>query len=86
MSQFDPRAKCYKHETVDFIVPERIREACAVRMLSYKEAAQKCDIPEHEFGVMANGHKGIPRHMIFKLMGGLGFPEGFFYRITWERV
>ena len=33
-----------KIEKVDFIVPERIREACIFRGYSYKEAAEKCEI------------------------------------------
>jgi plasmid maintenance system antidote protein VapI len=73
-------------EKVNFIVPERIREACRYRAYTYKEAAKLCDIPEKEFGRMANGHKDIPDEYIFKLMKGLEFPRDFFYQIKWERV
>lgn len=88
MSVFDPVMRITKpREEVDFIVPERIREACAVRMLDYKEAAEKCELPPHEFGLMANGHmKEIPQEYIFNLMKGLDFPAKFFYFVRWERT
>ena len=87
MSYFDPVVKYPpKIEDVDFIAPERIREACIYRAYTYKEAAKICDISETEFGLMANGHKEVPVEYIFKLMKGLGFPKGFFYRIKWRRV
>lgn len=86
MSEFDARVKHFtKREKVNFIVPERIREACAARGLSYEDAAAKCDIDYKQFGRMANGHEEIPDDMIFKLMAGLDFPKQFFYQIRWER-
>lgn len=73
-------------EKVDYIVPQRIREACIARMCNYKEAAERCGIDCVEFGLMANGHKEIPKEYIFHLMKGLDFPKNFFYKIRWERV
>ncbi|RKD22440.1 hypothetical protein SAMN02745883_00708 [Caminicella sporogenes DSM 14501] len=68
MSYFNPIVRYQpKIEEVDFIVPERIREACRYRGYTYKEAAKLCDIPEKEFGRMANGHKDIPDEYIFLL-------------------
>ena len=75
-----------KKQKVDFIVPERIREACIYRGYTYKEAAEKCKIPYREFGLYANGHKEIPQEKIFDLMNGLHFPKEFFYIIKWNRV
>ena len=74
-----------KREKTDHIVPERIREACAVRGLSYREAAELCKIDKAKFGKMANGHMKIPDEMIFNLMAGLNFPKDFFYFYRWER-
>lgn len=73
-------------EKVNYIVPERIREACTARMYNYKQAAEKCGIDHVEFGLMANGHKEIPKEYIFHLMKGLDFSKSFFYKIRWERV
>lgn len=75
-----------KIEEVDFIPPERIREACMFRNWTYKEAAEKCDIDYRTFCSYANGHKDIPDDIILKLVGGLHFPKKFFYRIKWGRV
>ncbi|SHJ13327.1 helix-turn-helix domain-containing protein [Clostridium magnum] len=87
MSDFDPVVHYDSRiEDVDFIDPERIREACRYRGYTYKEAAEKCEIEYREFGLMANGHKDVPTEYIFKLMKGLNFPKKFFYRIKWERV
>lgn len=60
-----------KIEKVDFIVPERLREACIYRNYTYKEAAEKCNIDYKEFGLYANGHKKIPKQIILNLMRGL---------------
>ncbi len=86
MSDFDPvnHSKTYR-EKVNYIVPERIREACTARGLSYEDASARCDIDRIRFGMMANGHEDIPDDMIFKLMAGLDFPKQFFYQIKWER-
>ncbi|MGG7057576.1 hypothetical protein ACQPUZ_04690 [Clostridium tertium] len=87
MSKFNPIvAYGQKIEVVDFIVAERIREACSTRMYDYKKASEKCEIDLVEFGFMANGHKEVPKEYIFKLMKGFDLPRGFFYRIKWERV
>ena len=87
MSIFDPINKySQKIEKVDYIVPERIREACTVRMLSYKEAAEMCGISSKEFALMANGHKPIPKEYIFKFMKVFYLPKNFFYQVKWERV
>ena len=75
-----------KKEKVDFIVPERIREACIFRGYTYKEAAEKCNLNLREFGLYANGHKDIPEEKIFNLMKGFNFPKEFFYIIKWNRV
>lgn len=86
MSFYDPKVIITKTEKVNFIVPERLREACVIRGMSYKEAAQACKINEVEFGLMANGHKEIPNEYLFNLMQGLGFPKGFFYILRWKRI
>lgn len=75
-----------KIEKVDFIVPERIREACIYRGYTYKEAAEKCEIDYREFGAYANDRKEIPEEIIFNLMKGLRFPKEFFYNLKWNRV
>ena len=86
MSEFDPvMHPDSRREKVDFIVPERIREAVAARGLSYAEAAELCQIDKREFWLMANGHKEIPQYLIFNLMQGLKFPADFFFYIRWER-
>lgn len=72
-------------ERVDFIVPERIREAVEGRALTYKRAAEICGIPYREFCLMANGHKEVPQEYIHDLIK-LDFPWEFFYYIKWERV
>lgn len=78
--------KVIKREKVNFIVPERIREACILRGYSYKEAAKKCDIEHRRFGAYANGHEDIPNEIILQLVGGLHFPKDFFYWIEWTRT
>ena len=86
MSHFNPVNPIIKTEDVDFIVPERIREACIAKSLSYAEAAERCNISPSDFGLMANGHKPIPKELIFNLQRGLEFPSGFFFKVRWERV
>ena len=86
MSYFNPvNHPASKSEDVDFIVPERLREACILRDMDYKCAAFQCGISEQEFGAMANGHKEIPREMIFGLMKVFNMPEKYFYHVRWER-
>lgn len=86
MSEFNPiMSYLPKMEKVDYIVPERIREACTFRGYTYEEAAEKCGIECIKFGLYANGHKDIPEQEIFKLMSGLRFPKGFWYQIKWYR-
>lgn len=75
-----------KCEDVQFIVPERIREACTFRGYTYKEAAELCGIEYRQFGRYANGHDEMPNELIFKLVKGLHFPKKFFYQIKWGRV
>lgn len=87
MSIFNPIMEYgQKIEEVNFIVAERIREACILRMYDYKRASEKCEIDLVEFGLMANGHKEVLKEYIFKLMKGFDLPKEFFYRIKWERV
>ena len=86
MSEYDARVKVIKKEKVDFIVPERIRQACILREYTYKEAAEKCEMNYKEFGTYANGHKDVPKEMIFNLMKGLNFPKNFFYWVEWTRT
>lgn len=87
MSKFNPIVKyAQRIEEVDYIVAERIREACTARMLNYKEAAEKCGITSKEFGLMANGHKQIPKEYIFRFMKVFDLPKNFFYQVKWERV
>lgn len=86
MSEFDGRVKYIKKEKVDFIVPERIRQACLFRGYTYKEAAERCEINYIEFGAYANGHEDIPEEKIFDFMKGLNFPKDFFYWVKWTRT
>lgn len=52
MSYFDPiNHPEMRSEEVNFIVPERIREACIVRDIDYKCAACQIGISEQEFGM-----------------------------------
>lgn len=86
MSIVDPiNYPAHKTEKVDFIVPERIREAVKYREYTYKKAAEKCGIEYREFCLMCNGRKEISKEMIFKLMNGLHFPKSFFYQLKWFR-
>ena len=78
--------KAIKREKVDFIVPERIREACAFREYSLKEEKKKCDMDYKTFCEYASGHIEIPQETIFKLAGGLHFPKEFFYWVEWTRT
>lgn len=87
MSLFNPVVNySQKIEEVNFIVPERIREACKARMYDYKKASEKCGIDLEEFCLFANGHKEIPQEYIFNFMKGFDLPKKFFYKIKWERV
>lgn len=86
MSEFNPIVDYPpKIEKVDYIVPERIREACIYREYTYKEASKICGIEYRKFCLYANGHKVIPEKEIFKLMRGLNFPKGFWYQVKWYR-
>jgi transcriptional regulator with XRE-family HTH domain len=75
-----------KHETVNFIVPERLRNARLSRALNLDEAADLLGINKHELGRMENGHQEIPKGMLFKLMSTYNFPRKYFYTVFWERV
>lgn len=86
MHDFTVKNLDIKREKTNYIVPERIREACTYRGYTYKEAAERCDINYREFGTYANGHKQMPNDLILKLAGGLRFPKEFFYEIRWGRV
>lgn len=87
MSEFNPIVKYLdKIEEVDYIVPERIREACKLRMLSYEEVARQCEIKTREFGLIANGYIPAPKDYIFKFMKVFNLPKNFFYQIKWQRV
>ena len=86
MIDFDPVMQYpTKREKVKYIVPERIREACGARGLSYREAALVCKIDENKFSLMANGHMKIPEELIFNLMSGFDIPKEFFYFVRWKR-
>lgn len=78
--------KTIKREKVDFIVSERIKEACAFREYSLKEGAEKCDMDYKTFCKYVSGHKEIPKEAILKLSGGLHFPKEFFYWVEWTRT
>ena len=88
MSSIHDFKKHYKPkiEKVNFIVPERIREACIYRGYSYKEAAERCNIEYREFCLYANDRKQVPNEKIFNLMKGLKFPKQFFFQMKWNRV
>ena len=75
-----------KIERVNYIVPERIREAARARGLTYNEAADKCKISRVIFGKMANGHiPEISKEYLIRLVWGLGFPKSFYYQVKWYR-
>lgn len=87
MSYFDPRMRIRKTEKVDFIVPERIREARLARAIELEEAAEKLCISKLELGRIENGHIwDIPLEFLFKVMTVYELPRGFFYKLVWERV
>ncbi|MDQ4678561.1 helix-turn-helix transcriptional regulator, partial [Stenotrophomonas maltophilia group sp. RNC7] len=82
----DPRVKHTKTETVDFIVPERLREARLYRDIGRKYAAEQLGISERLLGLYENGHEEIPKQLIFGLQNLYNFPQKYFYEVRWERV
>lgn len=87
MSLFDPVVRVCKYETVDFVVPERIREARKARGLERKEAAERLGINDRQLGLIENGHKRVTdKEFLFRLMKVYDMPRGFFYKVTWLRV
>ena len=87
MSEHDPVVRhAPKREQVDYIVPERLREARKYRGIERKDAAFILGLTEQEYGLYENGHKPIPKEMAFGLMMLFKFPSRFFYQIKWERV
>ncbi len=87
MSYFDPRMRIRKTEKVDFIVPERIREARRARGLELEDAAERLGISKQKLGCIENGHiEEIPLEFLFKAMSVYDMPRGFFYRVVWERI
>jgi transcriptional regulator with XRE-family HTH domain len=85
VSYYNPVVQHTKSEIVDFIVPERIKEARIYRGLDRKEAAIKLGVTNCELGLMENGHSNIPKEFLFKLMTVYDFPQRFFYRVVWHR-
>lgn len=61
MSYFDPRMRIRKTEKVDFIVPERIREARLARGIELEEAAEKLCISKLELDASRTGISKIYR-------------------------
>lgn len=86
MSYFNPVNRIVKTETVDFIVPERLREARAYRMMEREFAAEQLGISNLLLGMYENGHKEIPKELLFGLEKLYKFPKGYFYKVVWERV
>lgn len=87
MSYHVPVVKITKHERVNFIVPERIRDARIAREIERNEAAKLLDIPERELALIENGHvNDIPKEFLFKCMSVYNFPKNYFYEVEWQRV
>lgn len=86
MSYFNPINKIIKFENVDFIVPERLREARLMRGYPRDFCAKQLGICESELGIYENGHKEIPVELLFGLQKLYDVPKQFFYRVTLERV
>lgn len=87
MSYFNPvNRPSVKIETVDFIVPERLREARKIRDYPRNFCAEQLGISVRELGMYENGHKEIPKELLFELERLYKFPRGFFYKVKWERV
>lgn len=86
MSYFDPINRHYKTEKVDFIVPERLREARAMREYPRNFCAKQLGISDSELGSYENGHREIPVELLFGLQKLYEVPRQFFYKVRWERV
>lgn len=86
MSYHDPINRICKTEQVDFIVPERLREARICREYTRKLCADQLGMSDYELGMYENGHKEIPKELLFKLQKLYGFPKGYFYKVRWERT
>ncbi|HHX62148.1 MAG TPA: hypothetical protein GX707_15780 [Epulopiscium sp.] len=86
MSYYDSRARHIKAEIVDFIVPERLIEARLVRDYPRSFCAEQLGISEWLLGMYENGHKEIPKELLFGLQTLYRFSKGFFYNMKWERV
>lgn len=87
MSAFhDFKLHIIKTEMVDFIVPERLRSARELIGLTLPEAAEKLQISKYTLGLYENGHREIPKEMLFKLMNAYSLPKNYFYEVRWERV
>ncbi|HHX61324.1 MAG TPA: helix-turn-helix transcriptional regulator [Epulopiscium sp.] len=86
MSYHDPIIRVCKTEIVDFIVPERLREARLARDYPRKFCAEQLGVSECLLGMYENGHKEIPKELLFGLQTLYKFPKGFFYNVKWERV
>lgn len=86
MSYHDPRVKHTKAEIVDFIVPERLRSARLYRDIDRRVAAEQLGISDWQLGLYENGHKEVPKELLFGLEKLYGFPKGYFYKVIWERV
>lgn len=75
-----------KTEEVNYIVPERIKEARIYRGMTSEEARMACKIEnKNQWGRWLGGHDEIPEEIIFNLMNGLRFPKEFFYQLKWYR-
>lgn len=85
MSYFDPINRIIKTETVNFIVPERLRSARAYRGYPRKFCAEQLGISDRVLGLYENGHKEIPKELLMGLEKLYGFPKGYFYKVRWER-
>ena len=75
-----------KTEKVNYIVPERIREARIYRGMTSEEARIACKIDSKiQWNRWCGGHEEIPEEIIFHLMTGLRFPKEFFCELKWYR-
>lgn len=86
MSYHDPINRITKTEKVDFIVPERLREARMLREYPRKFCAEQLGVSDYELGMYENGHKEIPTELLFGLQTLYKFPKGFFFKVRWERI
>lgn len=72
-------------ESVPYVVPFRIIEACDVRGISTEYLAGQLAMELWEMNLIMNGYKSFPEHLEPSLCSLLDFPFQFFKRIRWKQ-